>query len=193
MKRTITKIFMAGALAFGMVSGAFAQSGRFSAGLELALPMGDFADAAGMGFGATLRYEYPLSDNLALTGDAGYLMFGKKSYSIGFGDVESKSSMIPVQVGAKYYFGEVQNGFYAGLLLGIHSISSKVTTPEYTFMNVTIPSTSTSESTTKLSYAPQVGYHLANIDIGARYQMIATEGSTSSYLGIRLAYVFGGN
>lgn len=191
MKKTITTIFTVAALIVVTNFNSNAQNGRFSVGAELAMPMGDFADAAGMGFGASLRYEYPISDNLGLTGNAGYLMFGKKTFSNGFVEVESKSSMIPVQLGAKYYFSEAQDGFYAGLQLGIHSFKSEVTIPSYTLFGVTIPGSTSSASESKLSYAPEIGYHLANLDLGARYQMVATEGSTTSYLGIRIAYVFG--
>ncbi len=190
MKKTITTIFAVAALLVATNYTSNAQ-GRFSVGAELAHPMGDIADAAGMGFGASLGYELSVSDNLGLTGNAGYLMFGGKTYSNGFVDIESKSSMIPIQIGGKYYFGETMEGLYLGAQLGVHMISSKVEIPSYTFMGITVPGSSETESSTKLSYAPQVGYHLANIDLGLRYQMVATEGSTTSYLGVRIAYVFG--
>jgi hypothetical protein len=159
-------------------------NGRFSVGAELGLPMGDFGDAASTGFGGSLRYEMPMGDNLGLTATAGYLMFSGKTVE---GVDMADWSMIPVQIGAKYYFQEQQTGFYGHVMIGIHS--STVKTPEYTIYGITIPSESVSE--TDFSYAPEVGYHLANIDIGLRYQMIATTGSTTSYLGLRLAYVFG--
>ena len=170
----------------------FAQNGRISLGAELGLPMGDFGDAASMGFGGSLRYEMPMGDNLGLTLTAGYLMFSGKDQEIFGIEIEGADwSMIPIQLGAKYYFTEQQEGFYGMVELGVHAMT--VTTPSYstTFLGVPVTVPESSASSTELSYAPAIGYHLANIDIGLRYQMIATEGSTTSYLGFRLAYVFG--
>lgn len=183
MKKSLLSI----ALVLGLVSTTLvtnAQNGRFSVGAELALPMGDFGDAASTGFGGSVRYEYPVNDNIGLTGTVGYLIFSGKTVA---GVDGPDWSMIPVQVGGKYYFTENQEGFYAGLEIGIHSSSIK--TPEYNFGGFIIPSQTVSSS--DLSYAPQLGYHLANLDLGLRYQMIATTGSTTSYLGLRIAYVFG--
>ena len=161
-----------------------AHDGRFSIGAELALPMGDFADGSSMGFGGSLRYEHPVGDNLGITLTAGYLMFGGKDDGPDF-------SMIPAQVGAKYYFTGQQEGLYGHVMVGIHSMSSDdvIYTDPLTGATVTYET----ESNTELSYAPEIGYHLANIDLGLRYQFIATDIETTSYLGIRIAYVFGGN
>ena len=189
MKKTLLSI----ALVIGLIGAttiANAQNGRFSVGAELGLPMGDFGDVASMGFGGSLRYELPVSDNIGVTATAGYLMFsGKSEGGFDFPDW----SMIPVQIGGKYYITDNQEGLYFGVEVGIHS--SKVKTPAYTytdpFTGLTFEVPSASATSTDLSYAPEVGYHLANIDLGLRYQMVATEGATTSYLGLRIAYVFG--
>lgn len=181
MKRKLTKIFMAAAACLALTAGTtMAQNGRFSVGAELALPMGDFGDAAGIGFGGSLAYEHPIGDMMGLGLRAGYLTFGGK-------DDGPTSSMIPAQAFFKYYFGEQQNGLYAMANLGIHNfkVTASYTDP---FTGTTV---SASASTTELSYAPELGYHMANLDLGLRYQMIATEGSTTSYIGARIAYVFG--
>ena len=189
MKKTLISI----ALVLGLVcitNVSHAQNGRFSVGAEVGLPIGNFADATSLGVGGTLRYEYPVNDNLALMLTAGYLTFSGKT--VGGFDLGSWG-MIPAQVGAKYYFTEMMNGLYGAIHLGIHSLSYK--TPKFTYID---PFTGTSVTlggetftSTDFSYAPEIGYHLANIDIGARYQMISTTGSTTSYLGVRVAYVFG--
>jgi hypothetical protein len=165
-------------------------NGRFSVGLELALPSGTFGDQAGTGFGASVRYEMPMGSNLALMGTIGYLTFGGKTVDFGpGGSFKYTESMIPIQVGAKYYFMEQQSGFYAALQLGITSFSVKsdITYPT----GSGLPNISVSASTTDLSYAPGIGYHLANIDLQASYQIVSTTGGSSSYIGIRAAYVFG--
>jgi hypothetical protein len=190
-----TKNFMKLTLAVAMVfisTGLFAQNGRFSLGAEIGLPMGDFGDAASAGFGGSLRYEMPMGDNLALTATAGYLMFSGKDQEILGVEIEGADwSMIPIQVGAKYYFMEQQEGFYAQVELGVHAMTVKTPSYSTTIFGIPVTVPESSASSTELSYAPALGYHMANIDIGVRYQMIATEGSSTSYLGLRLAYVFG--
>ena len=184
----LTKIIMAAAACLALTAGTtMAQNGRFSLGAELAMPMGDFADVSGIGFGGTLRYEHPIGDAMGLGLTAGWMTFGGK-------DEGPSMSMIPIQAFLKYYFGEQQNGFYGMVDLGVHM--SSFTSDDVTWIN---PVTGQEEvlyegetvSNTDLSYAPEIGYHMANLDLGLRYQIIATEGSSTSYLGLRIAYVFG--
>ena len=111
------KTFLSIALVLGLISAttiANAQNGRFSVGAEIALPMGDFADATSLGFGGSVRYEYPIGDNLGLCGTAGYLMFsGRSGNGVDLGDW----TMIPVQAGLKYYFTDNQDGCHTFVLL----------------------------------------------------------------------------
>jgi hypothetical protein len=160
-------------LALIAASASFASAqGRFSLGAELALPMGDFGDFSGIGFGGTVRYEAPINDNLNWTGTAGYIGFGEKD------DSGLKISIIPIQGGLKYYFTESFNGFYGGADLGVNIVKAK-----FDFAGE-----SYSDSETKFGFAPQIGYHLSALDISARYQIIAD----FDYVGFRIAYVFGG-
>ena len=170
------------------------DNGRFSIGAELGLPMGTFGDAQGIGFGGSLRYEMPMGDNLGLMATAGFLSFSAKDYSVaGFTIKGNTETVIPIQVGAKYYFTEQQNGFYGSVELGVHS--SSVTIPGYegtVIGGVTYGAyPETKVTNTNLSYAPGVGYHLANLDLGLKYQIISGDGGSSSYLGVRIAYVLG--
>lgn len=50
-------IFTLAAMAIG--GSLIAQDNRFSAGVELAFPVGDMGDAMGFGFGVTLGFEAP--------------------------------------------------------------------------------------------------------------------------------------
>ncbi len=177
-----------------------AQENRFSAGLELGLPMGDFGDVYGIGFGATLGFELPVGDNLGFMAQAGYISFTGKDMSVGPVSVKADAAgMIPVQVGLKYYFTDNQEGFYAGLLTGLHMQSVK----EVSVVGTSVEETSKMKS--NFGVAPLVGYIIGeNIDISLRYQMIFAKGAkatstgveettvTNSYLGLRLAYMFGG-
>lgn len=174
-----------------------AQSGRLSAGLELGLPVGDYADFNSLGIGVSARYEYPVADKIAIIGTAGYQSFAGKEYEIStpvydlditsptFGQVigtntekfkPDPTSIIPIQVGAKYYFNEAWNGLYGSAELGIHMFSGE------------------GDSESKFGYAAGLGYCVTNnIDLGLRYQMIPFDGGFSfDYVGLRAAYVFGG-
>ena len=188
-----------------------AQENRFSLGAELGFPMGDFGDGVGIGIGGTLGFELPVGDNLGLMAQAGYMSFAGKDVSVTVLGVTATSKtdatgIIPIQVGAKYYVTDNQEGFYAGLLTGVHMTSVKV--PEYNLTTGASTGTKT-ETNSNFSLAPLVGYIIGeNIDIALRYQMIfakqetavvsglsvTTESKTvtNSYLGLRLAYMFGG-
>ncbi|MEO5569694.1 MAG: outer membrane beta-barrel protein [Bacteroidia bacterium] len=211
MKKTFVKIMMAAAACIALTAGTtkttHAQNGRFSVGAELGLPLGNFGDGSGLGFGGTLRYELPLGDKLGLTGTVGYISFSGKSFDPGFGlpSIKGESlAMIPVQLGLKYYFMEAQNGFYAMAQIGVH-----IASVDQSSIDANGNLTTTSKSKTYLSYAPELGYHLANLDFGLRYQLFsqsydyitydamgnpngtASETQSAGYIGIRVAYVFG--
>ncbi|HKR03681.1 MAG TPA: outer membrane beta-barrel protein [Bacteroidia bacterium] len=207
MKRQLVKIMMAGAACIVLAAGTtMAQNGRFSVGAELGLPLGTFGDGSGIGFGGTLRYELPLGDKMGLTGTAGYMVFSGKEFTISGGGVipdqtvkGNSSGIIPIQVGFKYYFNEAQDGFYAMAEVGVHMAMVKVAT----YDSNGLPTGTETESSTNLSYAPGLGYHLANLDFGLRFQLFTQKHTeetivgpisattTSSYIGLRVAYVFG--
>jgi hypothetical protein len=176
--------------------------------------MGDFGDAVGVGIGATLGFEVPIGDNLGFMVQAGYISFMGKTYDsfdpITFQAISAKSDAtgaIPIQVGLKYYFTDNQEGFYAGLLTGVHLFMVKV--PD--FDPVTYAMTEKTETNTDFGLAPELGYIIGdNIDISLRYQLIFAKSEaavldpttfsvttvsktvTNSYLGVRVAYMFGG-
>ena len=192
-----TKLMLAGLALIGATA-VSAQENRFSAGLELALPMGDFGDAVGFGFGATLGFELPVGDNLGLVAQAGWMTFSAKDITVDLGPFGSTTvegvsvSAIPIQVGAKYYFTDNQEGFYAGVLTGMHLLSSEG-----------------ADGTSSFGVAPMIGMFVTeNIDIALRYQLLfdktetvvvsgttvttEEETVTNSYIGVRAAYTFGG-
>ncbi|MEO7082065.1 MAG: outer membrane beta-barrel protein [Flavobacteriales bacterium] len=197
-----------GLAAFAIAGGLMAQSSRFSLGAELAFPMGDFGKGVGVGIGGTLGFELPVGDNLGLMAQAGYISFSGKDYSVMGVTIKSDATgIIPIQVGAKYYFTDNQDGLYLGVLTGVHMTTYKV--PEY---NSTGTQTGTkTESNSDFSLAPLLGIVLAeNFDLSLRYQLMFSKReevvfnpstftfttnsktTTNGYLGLRLAYMFGG-
>jgi hypothetical protein len=174
--------------AFGMSVAGVAQLGPVSLGAELALPTGDFGESYPLGYGASLGYEQPIGEKLGVTLQVGYIMLGIDDAVSAFID---KSSMMPIQVGAKYYLKERGAGLYAHVQGGVHSLSVTTKDLDLGFFG-TIPGTTSSDS--YLSGALGVGYMLNDkIDVGLRYNIIAPDSDVdgadaSSYLGVRLAY-----
>jgi hypothetical protein len=164
-------------------SSVFAQ---FSAGLDLAFPMGDFSNMASTGFGASLRYDASISDKLGWTASFGYESYSGKTYTVNnvaipFGNTTN----IPIAGGIKYYFQEAGNGFYGGLDISVNLLN----TWQYSFNSGSGGGYNLTEANnTVVGFNPGIGYRLPNLDFALRYN---SRGDFSS-LGIRAAYVFGG-
>ena len=165
---------------------------RFGPAVEIAVPMGDFADAYSLGYGVSARGEYGVGDNLGVGLQLGYIML---SPSEDLKDFVKSSSMMPIQLMGKYYFSEQQNGAYAGIFLGIHN--SSVTTEDID-LGILGKIEGTTESSSNLSYGLGAGYLVnGKIDVNLRYNMIAPDSDiedaeASSYLGISAAFLLGG-
>jgi opacity protein-like surface antigen len=174
-------------LALAAIGGpAMAQGTKaIGAGLDVALPTGDFGDVANTGFGGVVSFEYGVTPNLNLLANFGYTTWGAKN---DLADLNINWNAIPVQFGAKYYFMPMTNRFYVGALAGFHRFSIDV--PFYdpsTGMTTTI-----SASDTKFGIAPMAGYELSigagmALDLGARYQYVSDK---LSYFGGRVGLVY---
>jgi hypothetical protein len=176
------KILLALAFIAGTACTTFAQThsgggGKFSIGLEGGLPVGDAHNYSDYIIGGSLKYEYPVADNLFITGSAGYSSLHVKSFDISSNDPEfsyqfhfdgGSAGVIPVKVGAKYYFdghffGEAQ----VGAAFGTNSGSS-----------------------TLFVYSPGIGYTFAGgFEAGVRYEAWSNNG-TIGQAALRLAYRF---
>ncbi len=173
--------------ALALAGSMAAQSNQLSFGLDAGLPLGDFGDAASLIIGPSVGFELPVGDNLGVTAQLGYQIVTLKDDN----PFIDSWSMIPVQLGLKYYLSEQQLGLYAHGQAGIHSTTIK--TADFTILGVTVPGQS--DSNTNFSYALGVGYQLEKLDIGLRYNAITPDGdapdgtSSSTYLGVRIAYV----
>ena len=194
---------------------ALAQYARFSIGAEGAVPVGDLALGMGPGVGGTLGVELPLGDYTGLIAQGGFINFFGKEFTVSVlvGSSLSSTSVktdpvgfMPVQVGLKYYFVKNQHGPYASFLTGVHM--SLVDVP--TFNPIGEPDGTKKELHTNFSAGVPIGWMVGkNWDIAARYQMIFAEQETvsfdattlavttkteaviNSYVGLRVAYVFG--
>lgn len=167
-------------LAFTLVSSvAFGQRGfhTIGVGVEGALPMGDFADAFGFGYGATGKAFYGITEHGDITGTVGYLRFGMKDES----DFMSGSmGMIPIMFGYRHNFGAL----YAEPQLGLHMLKSTVKITEDFGLGLSGMGGSTSE--TKFSLGIGGGYATGKLDFGARFQLV----DRMNYVGLRIGYNF---
>jgi hypothetical protein len=170
MKDTVRSLPIVLILMF-VVSAAMAQ---FSGGLELGVPIGDFSKGANVGFGASVRYDKEIKEQLNWTASIGYLSYGLKGSS----GVTGHTSMIPIMAGIKYYFSEANSGFYGGADIGFVPITVSVDVSGFG---------SSSASETRFAFAPGVGYRMGQFDFAARFNII----SDFNAFGIRAAYVFG--
>lgn len=187
------KLILAG-LAVAGAATVNAQSPQVSLGVDLALPLGDFGDFYSLGVGPSAGFEYPVGDNIGLTAQVSYMFLTVQS---DFKDGVKSSSMLPAQLGVKYYFMDQQEGFYGHAQLGIHNLS--LTTKEVVVPGIpplipemTIPEETT--SSTNFSWGIGAGYQLEKLDIGLRFNSISPDSDiegaeASTYIGLRVAYL----
>lgn len=170
---------------------------QFNAGIDVALPIGDFADASSFGIGASVGYDFPLSDQMSVGGQAGYTFFAAKTPSFAPDDYSASYGVVPLLGNFKYFFADNTNGFYAMASAGfsIFRYSQEYTYETFDVVNgnfVTVTETEkNSGSETDLTFAPGIGMVLnEKIDLNARYMIIMTDGSSTTYLNIRAAMFF---
>lgn len=147
MKRFLVAVF-AMLLIFGL-SEMNAQKKVYATNLigglaALSLPMGDFGDAANMGFGIHGVYQYLFQRNMGIEASLGYLTWGT--------DVDGASfSNIPILGAFIYKFvGSGNITPYIGGQLGINMLSVKVK----------VFNESVSDSDTKFGFAPFGGVEI---------------------------------
>jgi hypothetical protein len=155
---------------------------KFGAGIEAALPLGDFKKSNSFGIGAQLQGEYALTDYLTGIATTGYTnYFGKtftQTYSVG-GTTYSQSvkssnvGHIPILVGVRFYPSE---SVFVGAQIGygIFTGGGGASSPK------------------GFEYRPQIGYSMENFQLALSYDGVSVTGGTLSHLGLTGIYIFGG-
>lgn len=174
------KLLAVAIVALCLVGTASAQQGAMSVGggLNLGLPLGDFANGAGFGFGFQARFQYGLSNDLALAGSLGYISFGEKN--------SASSSVFPILASARYYFTPGESRVYGQADLGLTSFSQTV---NFDFGG--FGSGSVTGSSTNFSLGFGGGYEMPigdklDLDLGAGYNVVLATGGSLSYINIRV-------
>lgn len=150
----------------------------------VALPMGDFGDVYDFGFGGTGTFQYYLNKNLSITGTVGYLTWSRNE---DFGD--GSFSSIPVLAGVRYYLGKGDFKPYLAGKVGLYMSSYDY---EFTVTNPFTGGTTTQtfdDSSSDLGFGFGGGFLLPlgknlDLDVSASYDIISTEGSSSSFISV---------
>lgn len=163
------RISLAILLALCTFSGAAVAEPSMRVGVDGAfiLPVGNWGDVSGMGFGGLARFEYGFMKELTGTFRAGYLFHLKKN--------DMSTAELPILLGAKYFFlgNWSEGGLYGALEVGMTRL-----TAEASFAGVTA-----SNSEFKFGTTVGAGYEIANIDI--RAQLYAPSfGDFTDFMGV---------
>lgn len=156
-------------------------------GGNIALPMGNFGDYAGTGFGGSVQFEMQFTPQLLGTASIGYITWGGKD----FGDSKWTYSAIPILVGAKYFFMP-SGGFYGQAQLGLYMFSWDYDTDPVVVNGITVHGGSLSASSSEFTFAFGPGYEIplspkVLLDLSAAYIVISDLG----HIGIRAGVKFG--
>ena len=160
---------------------------KFSAGLETGFAL---ESGYGLMYGASIGGELGIGDdNMGITAQVGYILNSVEGSG-------ASSSMLPMQLGYKFYFNDNESGPYVHGQLGIHIFKFSYEFESFSYPNgffsppvITTETVSISESC--LSYAFGGGYLInEHIDLGLRFNILSATGGSFNYIGIRAAYQF---
>jgi hypothetical protein len=169
MKKIILTV--AAVFAFGVAS---AQDGKFKAGVNLGLPMGDIKDSYSFSAGLDVAYMWSVSDKFQAGITTGYAHYMGKSEDIdtGFGvmtiDFED-AGFIPLAGSLQYSVSDnIFLGADVGYALGV----------------------SPSGNDGGFLYQPKIGYQTDKIEVYGGYKGISVDGGTFSSVNLGLNYKF---
>lgn len=175
-KRIFTIVFVLSAISYGHAQ----QQGdiNINAGIDLGMPIGDFGEVYGLGYGATVKGLYTISDAGQLGLTLGYMRFGLKD-DLAEG-MSGSMGIIPIFALYRHNLG----GFYLEPQVGLSVNSVSLEGPSGFGGSM-----STSESS--LGYAVGAGYLAGNFDVSVRYQGLTESGENMGFVGLRIGYNFG--
>lgn len=168
------KILLAFSIAALTVGAANAQDGgnegfHIAGGLRLALPIGDFKEVQGFGFGAELQGEYGFAEKVTGVISAGYTNFTGKDFTFGGQTVKGSSAgFIPVLAGVRFY---PSTQFFLGAKAGL-SFSTA------------------SGGGSAFTYEPQVGYNAEKFQVSLGYNAMSKNSVTLGSIGASFLYKF---
>ncbi len=161
---------------------AAAQTGgiHIGAGVDVGLPIGNFGEGYGIGFGASAKGLYGISDAGQVTLTVGFLRFGMKD---GSDEVSGSTSLIPFLPGYRHRFGNL----YAEGQVGLTMLRTSV---KFKDNDYGIGNFGGSTAATHLGYGIGGGYLMGNWDLGLRFQGVSGSGGSLDFVAARIAYNF---
>ena len=151
--------------------------------LDVTFPLGDLGDFWSTGFSAHAMLAYMITRSILLNFSIGYIRFGEKESIEGF---DQSYSWIPILLGLNYIFNQGQNFRpFIGLALGYYLIrlSFSFNSDEQSFNNE------------EFGIAPRIGVYFfvsaaILLSLTAEYNLIFTEGSSTTAFGILFSIMF---
>jgi hypothetical protein len=141
------------------------------ANFELSVPVGDFGDYGGIGYGGNVKYQYGADTRSVFTATAGYMVWGKKDISSGSAAIGGQSvqwKAFNMFVGGKYYLAP---GFFGSLEGGVYFLTS-------TYEGGIVGA---SGSATYFMLPIGLGYQKSGFEIGARYFLLHPDFNSFSF------------
>lgn len=143
------------------------------------LPIGDFSDAYGLGWGVSIKGLYGLSPAGQVTFSTGYSQFGlKDSYD---DNLKGSLGIIPVFAGYRHQIGQLYLEPQLGLSVNQTNLKADMGNGG---------SFEGSDSSSSFGYAASVGYLLGDIDLSLRYQGFSLSDRGLGFLGLHIGYQF---
>jgi hypothetical protein len=137
----------------------------------VSVPVGDFSDGAGTGFGGGARYQYGFDFESAFTASAGYISWTEKD----FVNSSFMASAWEILIGGKYYF---TTGLFGQLEAGVDFFSTEVTTGG----GLTVKDTET-----RFMFPIGLGYQHEGVELTAKYYIYHPDATS---FGFTLGYNF---
>lgn len=154
-------------LAFGFAN---AQEGKFKAGANVGLPMGDIKDVYSFTIGLDAAYTWAISDKFEAGIGSGYSLYMGKTETIGGVEFDrDDASFVPVYGTAQYLLTE---NIFLGADLG-YAIGVAPSGIDGGFY-----------------YQPKVGFQVSEFSVYAGYKGISVEGGTFSSVNLGFNYRF---
>jgi len=145
----------------------------------ITLPLGDFGDAANLGFGLLGNFLYGLNTDIDLTGSIGYFSWGSDIDNVSYSDV-------PLLLGGRYYFNRGEFTPYGLAQLGIHFRSFDVASFSTQFG--TFGGGSVSDTEFGLSIGAGFLYDIGNLklDVNGGFNIVSNQNNISIMAGVLL-------
>lgn len=155
---------------------------RLSVQPGLQIPSGTVADNAGLGFGASLAFEFSRKAAINYYASVGFYIFGKNDDLPS--NVDYSLSDIPIVAGARYYLARSDFRPYFGIEAGLHLIAVSI---NY--------GTEVKSEDAYFGFSPFVGFktylsRTMDMDINVKYNSVLAEGGSIDYIGINFGLQF---